>query len=125
MDWTRIWLVVICLMLLFGIGTCAIGGCTPDYSDGYRAGVVSKLSKKGVLMKSWEGDLIVGGMEQAAKGGGLVPMVFHFSVTDDAVAKKIAEIQTSGKRVRLHYVEWLMHPAKIDTGYVVDEVVEE
>lgn len=125
-PWFIVWIITFSLFAIFGIGTCTFRGCSPDYSDGYRAGVVSKLSKKGFFVKSWEGDLLVGGMEEARKGGGLVPSVFSFSVTDDAIAKKIAEIQTTGKRVRLHYRQWFGRPiGQIDTNYVIDAVETE
>lgn len=65
------------------------------YSSGDRAGYVQKLSQKGFICKTYEGELILVTMPgtQAEK--------FYFSVRDTNVAKKINE--TVGQRVRLVY----------------------
>lgn len=67
------------------------------YSSGERAGYVQKLSLKGWICKTYEGELVLVSMPgtQAEK--------FYFSVHDKAVAKRINE--TVGKRVRLIYEE--------------------
>jgi len=63
------------------------------YSSGERAGYVQKLSQKGWVCKTYEGELILVSMPgtQAEK--------FFFTVRDKAVAKRINE--TVGQRVRL------------------------
>ena len=68
-----------------------------NYSTGERAGWVQKLSKKGWLCKTWEGELSLVSMPGAA------PEMFLFTVRDDAVAEKINQVM--GKRVSLHYEE--------------------
>lgn len=72
------------------------------YSSGERAGYVQKLSLKGWVCKTYEGELVLVSMPgtQAEK--------FYFSVRDKAVAKRINE--TVGKRVRLIYEEHLGVP---------------
>jgi len=66
-----------------------------NYSEGERAGYVQKLSRKGWLCKTWEGELAMVNLP------GAMPEIFRFSVRDDAVA---AQINASlGRRVRLHY----------------------
>jgi len=68
-----------------------------NYSTGERAGWVQKLSKKGWLCKTWEGELSLVSMP------GAVPEKFLFTVWDDAVAEKINVAM--GKRVALSYNE--------------------
>lgn len=68
-----------------------------NYSTGERAGWVQKLSKKGWVCKTWEGELSLVSMPGAA------PEMFLFTVRDDAVADKINQVM--GKRVSLHYEE--------------------
>lgn len=68
-----------------------------SYSSGERAGWVQKLSKKGWVCKTWEGELALVSMPGAAVEK------FLFTVTDDAVAEKINRVL--GKRVALHYEE--------------------
>ena len=68
-----------------------------NYSSGERAGWVQKLSRKGWLCKTWEGELSLVSMPGAA------PEKFLFTVWDDEVAKQINAVM--GKRVALHYDE--------------------
>jgi hypothetical protein len=68
-----------------------------NYSTGERAGWVQKLSDKGWLCKTWEGELSLVSMPGAA------PEMFLFTVRDDAVAEQINKVM--GKRVSLHYEE--------------------
>jgi hypothetical protein len=65
------------------------------YSSGERAGYVQKISKKGWVCKTWEGDLAMTTMP------GIAPQIFSFSVRDDAVAHRIE--QAAGQRVALSY----------------------
>jgi len=66
-----------------------------SYADGERAGYVLKLSKKGWLCKTWEGEM------QMVAIPGAVPEKFAFTVRDDAVVGKInAQL---GKLVTLSY----------------------
>ena len=66
-----------------------------SYSDGERAGYVQKLSRKGWICKTWEGELAMASMP------GTMPEVFRFTVRDDAVATRINE--SVGQRVALSY----------------------
>jgi len=68
-----------------------------SYSTGERAGWVQKLSDKGWLCKTWEGELALVSLP------GSVPEKFYFTIRDDAVAEQL--VQVMGKRVSLHYEE--------------------
>ena len=68
-----------------------------SYSTGERAGWVQKLSKKGWICKTWEGELAMVSMP------GATPEKFLFTVTDDAMARRITAAM--GRRVSLHYEE--------------------
>ena len=68
-----------------------------SYSSGERAGWVQKLSKKGWICKTWEGELALVSLP------GSTAEKFYFSVRDEAVARQIAK--QMGKRVALHYEE--------------------
>lgn len=86
------------------------------YSSGERAGYVQKLSEKGFVCKTFEGELVLVSMPgtQAEK--------FNFTVRNKEVAKKINE--TVGKRVRLMYEEHIGVPTTCfgETGYYVHDV---
>lgn len=66
------------------------------YSTGTRAGELIKISKKGMLVKTWEGEI-----SQGISGA----QIFQFSVMDDdqEVIEKLNELQ--GQYVKLEYVE--------------------
>jgi hypothetical protein len=86
---------------------------TWSYSAGERAGYVQKLSKKGWICKTWEGELAMVTMP------GTMAEKFQFSVRDDAVAEKINN--TLGKRVSLNYEEHVGVPTTCfaETRYFV------
>jgi hypothetical protein len=68
-----------------------------NYSTGERAGWVQKLSRKGWVCKTWEGELSLVSMP------GATPEKFLFTIRDDEVAARVT--QAMGKRVSLHYEE--------------------
>ncbi|MGL5005180.1 MAG: hypothetical protein ACRDAM_19740 [Casimicrobium sp.] len=88
-----------------------------SYSSGERVGAVQKISKKGWICKTWEGEL-----NMVVLPGGL-PEKFLFTVWEDSVAASINK--TLGKRVSLHYEEKLGLPTSCfgDTRYFVTKVV--
>jgi len=92
--------VLVVAGLLFGAYTWIV--LSWSYSEGERAGYVQKLSKKGWICKTWEGELALVTMP------GTVGEKFYFSVRDDAVAQKIN--QSLGKRVTLTYQEHIGVP---------------
>ena len=68
-----------------------------SYSTGERAGWVQKLSNKGWLCKTWEGELALVSLPGSAVEK------FYFTVRDEAVAQQI--MKAMGRRVSLHYEE--------------------
>ena len=66
-----------------------------SYSQGERAGYVQKLSRKGWLCKTWEGELAMISVP------GTAPQIFEFSIRDEAVARQALE--AAGQRVALTY----------------------
>ncbi len=88
-----------------------------SYSDGIRAGILIKFTHKGVISKTWEGE-ISQGISDA--------QLFSFSV-EDKEKKVIKELQRlQGRRVKLTYFEryktfyWLG-----DTRYFITKVEED
>lgn len=65
------------------------------YSSGERAGYVQKISKKGWLCKTWEGELAMTTVP------GTAPQIFQFSVRDEETAHNI--VDAAGQRVALTY----------------------
>jgi hypothetical protein len=65
------------------------------YALGERAGYVQKISKKGWLCKTWEGELAMANLP------GTMPQIFSFTVRNDSIAHVIE--QNAGKQVSLTY----------------------
>jgi len=84
------------------------------YSVGDRAGYIQKLSKKGWLCKTWEGELA-----QVNLPGSVTPQIFHFTVRSDSIAELLQ--RDLGKRVSITYEEHRGIPTTCfgETGYFV------
>ncbi|WP_217448219.1 hypothetical protein [Rhodoferax sp. BAB1] len=89
-----------------------------SYAEGERAGYVQKLSNKGWLCKTWEGEIAMVTMP------GAIPEKFEFTVRDEAVVQQINDL--SGKRVVLHYRQHKFIPTTCfgETEYFVSGVRE-
>ena len=90
-----------------------------SYSSGDRAGWIQKLSDKGWICKTWEGE-----MAQVSTPGSSVVEKFLFTVRDESVAKELSALM--GKRVTLHYEEKVGLPGSCfgDTRYFVTKATE-
>lgn len=93
------------------------------YSDGLRAGQVIKLSKKGVIFKTYEGELNLMMMPSTNNLGTPTPNVWTFSVQNKKVAERIMQASATGERLELYYKErYFKFPWQGDTKYFVYEV---
>jgi hypothetical protein len=111
-------------LLLFGFLVVVFGGAALwtmatlafAYSSGDRIGFVQKLSHKGWVCRTWEGELAMNPVP------GSTPQIFTFTVPDAAVAKRIEDAE--GKKVALHYEEKRGIPSSCfgDTRYFVKDV---
>lgn len=87
------------------------------YSEGYRSGELIKISRKGVVIKTWEGEI-----SQGISGA----QIFSFSVLDKdkQVIEQLKEYQ--GEYVNLDYIErYATFPWLGDTRYFVTKVTRE
>jgi hypothetical protein len=105
--------IVVILMAMFGFAGWTWFTLTYNYSDGERAGYVQKLSRKGWVCKTWEGELSMINYPGAA------PEIFHFSVRDEKMAKEIEAVV--GKRVALSYEQHINVPTSCfgETEYFI------
>ena len=67
------------------------------YSEGERAGILQKFSKKGWICKTYEGELALYIV------GGVAPQIWYFSTRDEDLARELS--QAVGQQIRLHYSE--------------------
>jgi hypothetical protein len=86
------------------------------YSSGERAGFLQKVSRRGWICKTWEGEL------QLTAIPGAAPEKFVFSVRSDSVAKALNAF--SGQHVVVDYAQHVGVPTTCfgDTEYYVTGV---
>jgi hypothetical protein len=100
------------------------------YSDGDREGVMMKISRKGDIFKTYEGEIMQPGFRTG--GGSINSNNFKFTAIDEVVSKKLSD--ATGKTVKVHYVQYRRslpwrgenyNADNAETGqYVVDSVLE-
>ncbi len=86
------------------------------YSMGDRAGYVQKISKKGWICKTWEGELAQANLP------GTMPQIFTITVRSDSIARILET--NAGKQVSLTYEQHRGIPTSCfgDTEYFVTKV---
>lgn len=115
----------IILILLMILITLTVLAFYADYSTGYRAGIIMKMSRKGMIIKTYEGQLNTGGFSGDVAGGDMTSMIWDFSVrsSNQTVIKEIENAVNQGKRVKVYYKEkYFKVPFWGDTKYFVDSV---
>lgn len=94
------------------------------YSEGVRAGTVIKLSRKGVMFKTWEGQLNIRSFG-AVNSSNSLSETFNFSIESDQeeIIKVLEEVSLSGERVNLHYIErYRALPWRGSTRYFITKI---
>lgn len=86
------------------------------YSTGERAGYIQKISKKGWICKTWEGEIAMTPLP------GATPQIFAFTVRNDSIAHVLEEY--AGKQVSLTYEQHRGVPTSCfgETEYFVTKV---
>jgi hypothetical protein len=113
--------IIFIITAVLSLVATGCSGCDAGYSDGDRSGVVTKLSYKGLVCKSWEGEMNLGGLSTDDKGAA-VPNVWRFTVVDTAQVAAIQNAMKSGKRVNIHYTQWAVSPYCQDSDYEAQSV---
>ena len=85
------------------------------YSKGDRTGYLQKISNKGWICKTWEGEMVM------TTQPGVAPQVFQFTVRDEGVAQQLLKL--TGQRVSLAYEEHRGVPSSCfgETSYYVSK----
>lgn len=113
------WRFFLILLLVFGL--LVYWFYFNVYSDGERTGLLIKLSRKGNVFKTYEGEMLIGNFQQAPNV--MVPEKFLFSVKDGALADTLMKVQ--GKSVSLKYNQFRkILPWRGESVYLVDGLVK-
>ena len=104
------------LLPLLGFTLYAGAALHVSYSSGTRAGILQKISRKGWLCKTWEGELAMTTVP------GVAPTLWEFSIRDAHTATAVNALV--GRHVTLHYTEHRGVPTSCfgDTQYYADSV---
>ena len=90
------------------------------YSEGYRAGLLQKFSSKGVIFKTYEGEMILSSIS-SNRDVPLASEKFLFTLTNKDLARQFDTIQ--GDMVIVHYTEKMGRLFwRGDSRYLVDSV---
>ena len=110
------WLGVIVAIPLLGLAAYTWFVLSWSFASGERAGYVQKLSKKGWICKTWEGEMVLVSMP------GTVAEKFPFTVRNEAIARQIND--SIGAKVALTYEQHIGIPTSCfgETGYFVTAV---
>jgi len=110
--------IIVGLIFLIGVIFSAYVWITLSwsYSTGERAGLMQKVSRKGWLCKTWEGELLLTSMP------GAIPEKFEFSVRSDELANQLME--HTGQKLVLTYAQHKGVPTSCfgDTEYFVEKM---
>ncbi len=106
-------------LVLAGVGYMLWANWT--YSEGTRTGYMMKISKKGYVFKTYEGQLNLGGLQE--DNSSVLGNVWSFSLEEDYLSKKLEEME--GKKVQVRYKEInKAMPWQGETNYYVYDIVE-
>lgn len=109
--------------------------CSSNYSNGFRLGVVRKFSHKGVFIKSWEGELLLGGVvSDGGQSPTLVNETWEFSIDPDQehgenteqIVAELTKAAESGKRTKVYYIQNTFPKIRTNTPFFVQkaEIIE-
>ncbi len=104
------------LVLLLILGFCIYWFFFNSYGKGERTGVLIKITKKGNVFKTNEGEMWLS-CRQVTN-----PEKFYFSVVNDSIAKVLTNLQD--ECVQLTYTQFrAILPWRGDAKYIITEVV--
>lgn len=113
--------LIVCGLIMLCVTWGVVGGMT--FSTGQRDGYVQKFSNRGILIKSWEGELALSAFRIKKDGNNSsIVNAWEFSVEDRSVADQLLKLR-GDELVRLHYRQvWPNNPFAFATGYRVTRV---
>jgi hypothetical protein len=113
-HWGKLTVLGLIGVPLLGVTLWSLLALGYSYSTGTRTGYVQKLSLKGWVCKTWEGELAM------ATAPGVSPQIFTFTIRNDSLAEALASDMGKG-RVAVEYSEHRGVPTSCfgDTPYFV------
>ncbi len=111
------WIIVLLVILL---GVYIVMKYFYTYSEGYRAGLLQKFSNKGVIFKTYEGELILSSIA-SSRDVALASEKFLFTMVNKDLVRQFDTLQ--GQNIIVHYIQkGGAVPWRGDSKYLVDSV---
>ena len=108
------------IALMFGKYTIPTFGNT---SEGERVGTIQKMTNRGMIAKTYEGEMAMDGIKStnSENGSNSISSVFEFSVKDKALFDTInAHL---GQKVKVYYKQyWHVNAYDGDANYIVSKI---
>ncbi len=121
-QWWKYTKISVLILALLGLGFLFFI-LFANYSTGTRTGYVTKISHKGYIFKTYEGELNFGFFGGTPAGGKPSENIWNFSVSNGEVARQVEEASKSGQKVTLHYKEkYITISIRGETAYIVYQV---
>jgi hypothetical protein len=79
----------------------AVSGCNRLTGNGEKVGTIIKLSQEGYWVKTWEGEMVRGGMNSGTGAFSTKPL--HFTVDDQSLLPKVRQAFDEQKEVVVTY----------------------
>ncbi|MDR0824076.1 MAG: hypothetical protein LBN74_03215 [Prevotella sp.] len=115
--------IILLLLALIVAGLLIFGYVwfyVPFSDSGVKAGILNNVKHKGIIFKTYEGQLIQSGFRPGVQG--LQSNEFQFSVENKELFEKLMPL--SGQNVRLHYKEYYgVLPWRGYTKFIVDSII--
>lgn len=103
-HWGKLTILSIVSTLLLVFGAWSAFAIFVTYSEGTRTGYAQKLSYKGWICKTWEGEIAMSTVP------GVMPEKFTYTVHGDSLAEAIRALE--GKKVTLAYKQHRFVPSR-------------
>lgn len=108
--------IIVAGLLIFGY----IWFYVPFSDSGVKAGILNNVKHKGLILKTFEGELIQSGFRPGQQG--LQSNEFQFSVESKGLYEKLMPL--SGQNIKLHYKEYFgALPWRGYTKFIVDSII--
>lgn len=92
-------LVIVGILGALGFGIAFVVNTSPG--TGEKVGSIVKLSEVGIFCKTWEAQLVRGGMANGSGSFGVQP--FDFTIENGALVEQVRAAMEASQEVRLHY----------------------
>lgn len=86
--------------ILLAVAACLVLTACGDYGSGEKIGTFVKLKQEGFFCKTWEAEIVRGGMNG---GSGVMGQPFDVTIEDPSLISKVKDLMESQSEVKITY----------------------